>query len=104
MEYTAVYEPDTQACGVLDLQLLNRYLEPSVSIEALLAGSGINAPQLYAPDTHITLAQKLAVFSNALAQSDEPGLGLKVGQQARFSDFGVLGYAVFSSNTLLDAL
>lgn len=104
MEYTAVYEPDTQACGVLDLQLLNRYLEPNVSIEALLTGSGINAPQLYAPDTHITLAQKLAVFSNALAQSDEPGLGLKVGQQARFSDFGVLGYAVFSSNTLLDAL
>lgn len=66
MEYTAVYEPDTQACGVLDLQLLNRYLEPSVSIDALLTGSGISAPQLYAPDTHITLAQKLAVFSNAL--------------------------------------
>ncbi len=104
MEYTAVYEPDTESCGVLDLQLLTRYLEPSVKVETLLEGSGIIAPELYAPDTHITLAQKLVIFSNALAHSDEPGLGLEVGQQARFSDFGVLGYAVFSSNTLLDAL
>ncbi|WP_050919416.1 AraC family transcriptional regulator [Vibrio campbellii] len=104
MEYTAVYEPDTKSCGVLDLQLLTRYLEPSVKVETLLEGSGISAPELYAPDTHITLAQKLVIFSNALAHSDEPGLGLEVGQQARFSDFGVLGYAVFSSNTLLDAL
>lgn len=104
MEYTAVYEPDTQSCGILDLQLLSRYLESKVDIERLLDGSDVNAAALYVPDTHITLAQKLAIFSNALEHSQECGLGLKVGQQARFSDFGVLGYAVFSSNTLLDAL
>ncbi|WP_104027057.1 AraC family transcriptional regulator [Vibrio jasicida] len=104
MEYTAVYEPDTESCGVLDLQLLTRDLEPSINVETLLEGSGITALELYAPDTHITLAQKLTIFSNAIAHSGEPGLGLKVGQQARFSDFGVLGYAVFSSSTLLDAL
>ncbi|MEZ9543287.1 AraC family transcriptional regulator [Vibrio sp. 10N.222.52.C3] len=103
MEYTAVYEPDMQAFGILDLQLLHRYLSPVLSIEELLEGSNIDALQLNTPDTHITLAQKLAVFSNALANSNEDGLGLKVGQQARFSDFGVLGYAVFSSETLLDA-
>ncbi|WP_045422303.1 AraC family transcriptional regulator [Vibrio jasicida] len=104
MEYTAVYEPDTESCGVLDLQLLTRDLKPSIKVETLLEGSGITALELYAPDTHITLAQKLTIFSNAIAHSGEPGLGLKVGQQARFSDFGVLGYAVFSSSTLLDAL
>ncbi|MFG0605284.1 AraC family transcriptional regulator [Vibrio mimicus] len=104
MEYTAVYEPDTQAFGVLDLQLLVRYLEPKVDVEALLKGSGITLKQLHSPETHATLAQKLVVFSNALALCHEAGLGLKVGQQARFSDFGVLGYAIFSSNTLLDAL
>ncbi|MCX2788286.1 AraC family transcriptional regulator [Vibrio sp. Sgm 5] len=104
MEYTAVYEPDTESCGVLDLQLLTRDLEPNIKVETLLEGSGITALELYAPDTHITLAQKLTIFSNAIAHSGEPGLGLKVGQQARFSDFGVLGYAVFSSSTLLDAL
>ena len=104
MEYTAVYEPDMQAFGILDLQLLHRYMSPALNIEALLEGSNIEALQLNTPDTHITLAQKLAVFSNALANTDEGGLGLRVGQQARFSDFGVLGYAVFSSETLLDAL
>ncbi|HAS6274033.1 TPA: helix-turn-helix domain-containing protein [Vibrio vulnificus] len=104
MKYVAVYEPDAQACGILDLQLLNRYLESKVSIDSLLLGSGLSVSQLYTPDTHITLAQKLAIFSNALAHSEEGGLGLRVGQQARFSDFGVLGYAIFSSNTLFDAM
>ncbi len=69
-----------------------------------MEGSNIDALQkLNTPDTHITLAQKLAVFSNALANTDEGGLGWRVGQQARFSDFGVLGYAVFRRETLLDA-
>nr|WP_321458870.1 AraC family transcriptional regulator [uncultured Vibrio sp.] len=104
MEYTAVYEPDTQAFGILDLQLLRRYLEPSVSVETLLDGSGISTSQLYAPDTHITLTQKLMIFNNALSHSKQPSLGLSMGQQAKFSDFGVLGYAVLSSNTLFDAL
>ncbi|MEF1290366.1 AraC family transcriptional regulator [Vibrio sp. M260118] len=104
MEYSAVYEPDVLASGILDVQLLTRYLNNRVPAEALLEGSGLSSTQLYSPETHITLAQKLVVFSNALRLSDEPDLGLKVGQQARFSDFGVLGYAAFSSNTLLDAL
>ncbi len=104
MEYTAAYEPDKQAFGIFDLQILKRYLEPDISVEALLNGSGIRASELYAPETHITLTQKLVVFTNALALSNDPGLGLKIGQQAKISDFGVLGYAVLSSNTLLDAL
>lgn len=104
MEYSAVYEPDMQACGILDVQLLTRYLENRFPVEEMLEGSGISLAQLYSPDTHITLAQKLIIFSNALSKSNEPDLGLKVGQQARFSDFGVLGYAAFSSNTLLDAM
>ncbi|MEZ9860491.1 AraC family transcriptional regulator [Vibrio splendidus] len=104
MEYTAVYEPDMQAFGILDLQLLSRYFSSSLTVDTLLKGSNIDEFQLNTPDTHITLAQKLAVFSNALESSNVEGLGLKVGQEARFSDFGVLGYAVFSSETLLDAL
>ncbi|PAU39257.1 AraC family transcriptional regulator [Vibrio coralliilyticus] len=104
MEYSAVYEPDMQAFGILDVQLLTRYLEHQIPVEDLLEGSGISLAELYSPDTHITLAQKLIIFSNATNLSNEPALGLKIGQQARFSDFGVLGYAAFSSSTLLDAL
>lgn len=104
MEYTAVYEPNTLASGVLDLQLLMRLIENRVPVEQLLQGTGISHQQLSSPNAHISLPQKLSIFSNALDQEQEPGLGLQVGSQARFSDFGVLGYAVFSSNTLLDAL
>jgi AraC-like DNA-binding protein len=104
MEQCAVYEPDMQAFGILDIQLLLRYLDTRVAIPELLEGSHIAPIQLTAPDAHVSLAQKLAVYSNALAITEEKDLGLNVGLQARFSDFGVLGYAVFSSNTLLDSL
>lgn len=104
MQHLAVYEPDSNACGLLDVQLLVRYLGQRVPLTDLLDGSGVSVEKLYQPDTQVTLAQKLHIFSNALLCADEPGLGLKVGQQARFSDFGVLGYAVFSSSTLLEAM
>lgn len=104
MQYTAVYEPDTQACGILDLQLMARYLDSRFATESLFEGTTVTSSQLYQPDTQLTFAQKMAIFSNALTQTNEAGLGLQVGKQARFSDFGVLGYAVFSSNTMLDAL
>lgn len=104
MQHLAVYEPDINACGLLDVQLLLRYLGQRVPLTDLLAGSGVSVEKLYLPDTQVTLAQKLHIFSNALVCANEPGLGLKVGQQARFSDFGVLGYAVFSSNTLIEAM
>ncbi|MEZ9417698.1 AraC family transcriptional regulator, partial [Vibrio sp. 10N.286.49.E1] len=54
MEYTAVYEPDMQAFGILDLQLLHRYMSPALNIDALLEGSNIDELQLNTPDTHIT--------------------------------------------------
>ncbi|USD42110.1 AraC family transcriptional regulator [Vibrio sp. SCSIO 43135] len=104
MVYSAEYEPDMQACGMLDIHLLYRYLGTRIPMEQLLEGTHVQPSQLYTPDSHITLAQKLVIFGNALSQSNEPGIGLRIGQQARFSDFGVLGYAVFSSNTLMDAL
>lgn len=104
MEYQAIYEPDTQSCGILDLQLLNRCLEHRLPIESLLDGSNLGLQQLFEPKIHITMAQKLIVFNNALIKSKDVGLGLHVGSHARFSDFGVLGYAILGSNTMIDAL
>ncbi len=60
MEYTAVYEPDMQAFGILDLQLLSRYFSSSLTVDTLLKGSNIDEFQLNTPDTHITLAQKIS--------------------------------------------
>ncbi|MGF1694689.1 AraC family transcriptional regulator [Vibrio lamellibrachiae] len=104
MEYKASYEPDSRVFGILDLQLLFRYMDQRLPIEDLLSDSGVSFEQLQTPETHITFAQKATIFTNALRKASEPGLGLKIGQQAKFSDFGVLGYGVLSSNTLLDAL
>lgn len=84
MEQCAVYEPDMQAFGILDIQLLLRYLDTRVAIPELLEGSHIDPLQLTAPDAHVSLAQKLAVYSNALAITEEKDLGLNVGLQARF--------------------
>ncbi len=61
--------PICKHSSILDLQLLHRYMSPALSIEALLEGSNIDDLQLNTPDTHITLAQKLAVFTNALANT-----------------------------------
>ncbi len=34
--HRGVYEPDMQAFGILDLQLLHRYMSPGLNIEAPL--------------------------------------------------------------------
>ncbi len=71
-------------------------MSPGSSIEELLEGSNIDDLQLNTPDGRTLPWRKSGgVLSNALANTNEEGLGLRVGQQARFSDFGVLGYAVF---------
>lgn len=107
MEYIADYAPSANdyTYGILDIQLLVKMLEKEgIAVETLLAGSNLTPDDLASPNTHIRYRDKLVVFSNAMDLSSQPGLGLLVGSQARFSDFGVLGYAVFSSATLGEAL
>lgn len=104
MEYQAFYQPDMQSSGILDLQLLMRFLDKQLPTEKLLSGSELTREQIFDSSTHVSYRQKQIIFNNALTCANTPGLGLRIGQQARFSDFGMLGYAIFSSDTLLDAL
>ncbi|KHT65430.1 AraC family transcriptional regulator [Photobacterium gaetbulicola] len=107
MEYIADYAPSANdyTYGILDIQLLVKMLEKEgIAVETLLSGCNLTPDDLASPNTHIRYRDKLAVFANAIDLSSQPGLGLLVGNQARFSDFGVLGYAVFSSATLGEAL
>lgn len=70
-----------------------------VSREALLAGSGIQPEALDDPAARMSHEQKLHLFRNVQRLSREPGVGLRIGQRQRLSDFGVYGYALSSSAT-----
>lgn len=70
-----------------------------VSREALLAGTGIQATALDDPAARMSHQQKLQLFRNVQRLSREPGVGLRIGQRQRLSDFGVYGYALSSSAT-----
>ncbi|RKF18021.1 AraC family transcriptional regulator [Alginatibacterium sediminis] len=107
MEYLAKYNPDPsqQSYGILDLQLLYKVLlSQHIDTQHLLLGSGIQIEQLSSSKTAVSFNQKLHVYRNALQLSGQPHLGLEVGINSRVSDFGMLGYAFFSSANLGDAL
>ena len=72
--------------------------------EAVLAGSGIAVADLQDTTMMVTQAQELIVSGNALALTQDPSLGLQIGNALRVSSFGLLGYAMLVSPTLADAL
>ncbi|MBB5189697.1 AraC-like DNA-binding protein [Silvimonas terrae] len=72
--------------------------------DRILAGSGITAAGLQDTTLMVTHAQELIVSANARALTSDDSLGLQIGNALRVSSFGLLGYAMLVSPTLLDAL
>lgn len=71
----------------------------------VLAGSGLEPGDLSDPDREVTAEQELRVVRNLLAVTgDPPGGGLDVGCRYHLSTFGILGYAMLSSPTVLAAM
>ena len=66
-----------------------------------LAGSGLTAAELGA-GVEVTAAQELRVVRNLRAALGE--VGTEVGRRYRAATFGILGYALLASPTLLDAM
>jgi AraC-like DNA-binding protein len=69
----------------------------------LLRGSGIGAMQLLSEDGLLTPAQQIRILHNALALSDQPGLGLRLGKRLTPATHGTMGFAASSSPNLLSA-
>ena len=67
----------------------------------VLAGSGLTASGLVAA-TEVTATQELRVVRNLRARLGD--VGDEVGRRYRATTFGVLGYALVSSHTVLDAM
>jgi AraC-like DNA-binding protein len=73
--------------------------------EACLKGTGINPATIDNPSAEITPEQELQLIRNVqLALPEVSGLALEVGRQYQLTDFGIWGYALFASPSLLDGL
>lgn len=70
-----------------------------------LAGSGLSAAYLTDPDREVTAAQELRVVRNLVAAPNPATRsGVVLGRRYRVASFGIAGYALVSSRTLVDAM
>lgn len=73
-----------------------------LTAEVALAGSGLTPVDLAGGGEEVTAAQELRVVRNLRAGLGE--VGAEVGRGYRAETFGILGYALLASPTLLDAM
>lgn len=76
-----------------------------MSVRNALAGTGLSAHDLADPDCDVTADQELRVVRNLL-RSGGPGTrsAVVLGRRYRLETFGIAGYALVSSRTLVDAM
>ncbi|MEG0653312.1 MAG: AraC family transcriptional regulator [Acinetobacter sp.] len=84
--------------------LIDEMLRQGHSLQELLQGTGITYTVLNNATSHITQYQKLQLFQNIQRLSQDPLTGLRAGQKQRLSDFGVYGYALYSSKNFQQAV
>jgi AraC-like DNA-binding protein len=70
----------------------------------LLVKSGLTEDIIADPDGRIPTKQMVRLWQTLIDELDDPLLGLKVGAGPRVTEFGLVGYAMLYSDTLLDAL
>lgn len=75
-----------------------------VGVGSWLARSGIDEPQLRDASFTVALPRLRQLIVDALELTNEPALGLIVGDRLLASTHGVLGYAVMNSATLRQAI
>ncbi len=91
--------------GTLDVALLlNTLAQRGVDIETLLVGAGLESLDWQNPNGKLTYADKLSIFSAANHSFPHDGLGLWLGEYASLSHFGVLGYALSTSQNVGEAI
>ncbi len=91
--------------GTLDVALLlNTLAQRGVDIETLLVGAGLESLDWQNPNGKLTYADKLSIFSAANQSFPHDGLGLWLGEHASLCHFGVLGYALSTSQNVGEAI
>ncbi|MFY0084437.1 AraC family transcriptional regulator ligand-binding domain-containing protein, partial [Acinetobacter baumannii] len=69
-----------------------------------LSGTNILPEAINQPSLYISQVQKIQLFQNIQKLSNDPLIGLRAGQKQRLSDFGVYGYALYSSRNFRQAV
>ena len=91
------------ARGVAGVAVLVEYaVEQGVPARTVLAGTHLSVADLAEVDREVTAAQELRVVRNLIRSGH--GDGVAVGRKYHLSTFGIFGYALLSSRTLLDAM
>jgi AraC-like DNA-binding protein len=70
----------------------------------LFDGTGLDSAWLYDEKASITMDDYLQLIVNALKKTEEPALGLKIGQWYSLQEQGVWGYAILCSSNARDAI
>ncbi len=105
VENIAIQSMDDKLYAPFDVNLLVKAAAAqNIAVASVLVGTSILAEQLEDPATRISMRQRLIVYQNLLDCCDDPSIFLQAGNQATVCSFGVWGYALLSSNTLLDAI
>jgi len=84
--------------------LLKAAIEQGIAPSRILADSHITKEQLEDTSTRISMRQRLIIYQNMLDDCDDPSIFLKAGSKATVCSFGVWGYVLLSSNTILGAI
>jgi AraC-like DNA-binding protein len=69
----------------------------------LFARTKIDTSRIHSPDYLITEEQYYAVVSNMIRLTGNPGIAFSLGKSADLIEYGIVGYAMISANTLADA-
>lgn len=72
--------------------------------QACLKGTGILLSELESAEARMSLQQELSFYRNALHLSDDPTVGLKLGEAYAVPRYGLFGYALLSAATFRHAL
>ena len=76
-----------------------------LSARTALAGTGLRSADLAEPGREVTASQELRVVRNLLRDGTGPARsGIVLGRRYRLETFGIAGYALVSSRTLIDAM
>ncbi len=86
------------------LLLLRTARRLGADTDLLLAHVGLTPAQLRDPDSRIGLTELMKLGAYTIRATDEPALGLYMGQATRITDLGLPGLLAMTSSTLGDAL
>lgn len=84
--------------------LLDEMLLQGHTLATLLEGTGICCDSTESATQHLSQYQKLRLFQNIQQLTTDPLVGIRAGQKQRLSDFGVYGYALYSSRNFKQAI